>query len=426
MLTAAQIQNILHFNAALASHPALASAIAHHSNDDAESVAIEVFANAAWSAITEPGDEFAGSLRQAFGAAQALAFVVRGDEVGSWLKHLENVGLADSLANTFGSLPVTIAESLDRWRPRISQNRVVGLLDVAAAQKIQLVTSSSQYWPSNLNDLEAAAPSLLWVRGAASAMNRLNRSWALVGSRVATNYGIEATSMLVQGLADADFALVSGGAFGIDAAAHRASLALGAPTVAVMAGGLDRLYPRSNEQLFERILEKDVIVSEVTPGTSPTKWRFLQRNRIIAALSQGTCVVEAGYRSGAINTANHAVGLGRAVGAVPGSVFAPTSAGTNRLIVEQKAQLVTSASDLIAMVESASGSDILTFDFQESRQAELMPLDTRVYDAIGLGAASPEQICERGGLTAHEARLGLTSLVRLGLVSPRGSKWARA
>ena len=168
-----------------------------------------------------------------------------------------------------------------------------------------------------------------------------------------TNYGEHVTIELVGGLVDRGFAIAAGGAYGIEGTAHRAALANGGKTIAVLAGGVDRFYPSGHETLLTRVVERGAVVSEVAPGTAPTKWRFLQRNRILAALGRTTVVVEAGWRSGSLNTAGHAAALGRPVGAFPGSVTSSASAGAHRLIRESGATLVTDAGDVAALVGAA-------------------------------------------------------------------------
>ena len=405
---------------------------------------IELFASVAWSAITEPGDEFAGYVRKKIGVAKSLSLLINCDDPRQWAFKLLDDDLANVADERFVSLEQTIQESLARWRPRLSLAKVVSLLEVAERLKLVLINSRHSAWPSHLSRLELAEPAMLWLRGSTSALAASARSAALVGSRTASTYGFEATTSLVQGLADTGIAIISGGAFGIDAIAHRAALAVETPTVAVMAGGVDRLYPRTNEILLCAITEHGAVVSEVAPGTSPTKWRFLQRNRIIAALSSATVVVEAGYRSGAINTANHANALNLSVGAVPGSIFSATSAGCHRLISDGKAQVVTSASDVLELIRSNSGegsfgeiyealgnsstkdSGLTTERFEHARISALLPLDLRVYDAIGFGRLTLDEICLSAGLTSSEAMQALGSLTLLGLVSSADARWARA
>ena len=162
------------------------------------------------------------------------------------------------------------------------------------------------------------APLALWIRGDARHFGRLDRSVALVGARAATGYGEHVAMESAAGLSDRGFVIVSGGAYGIDAAAHRAALASEGVTVAFLAGGVDRLYPAGNSELLRRIASEGVLVAELPPGSAPTRWRFLMRNRLIAAAASATVVVEAGRRSGSLNTAGHAAQMGRPLGAVPG------------------------------------------------------------------------------------------------------------
>ncbi|MBM7050901.1 DNA-processing protein DprA [Rothia sp. ZJ1223] len=215
-----------------------------------------------------------------------------------------------------------------------------------------LCTPEDDDWPQSLNDFGYATPFALWGRGDRNRLNELKeaRSLAVVGSRDISAYGRSATQHLAGELAQAGLTIVSGGAFGIDAVAHTSALATGTsqlPTVALMAGGLDSLYPKHNENLLHQVIEQGLILSEVPMGLAPTRWRFLQRNRLIAGLSRGTIIVEARWRSGALNTANHTLELGRTVYAVPGSIFSPSSEGCHRLLKDGLATVLTNAQDLI-------------------------------------------------------------------------------
>ena len=180
------------------------------------------------------------------------------------------------------------------------------------------------------------------------------RAIAIVGSRSSTAYGEHVAATLSAGVADAGWTVVSGGAYGIDARVHRAALAADGATVAVMAGGVDRLYPLGNADLLARVLETGAIVAEQPPGFPPHRSRFLTRNRIIAAAA-ATVVVEAAHRSGALSTAHHAAELGRPVGAVPGPVTSASSAGCHRLI-RNGAVCVTSPDDVLEMVTPLDAS----------------------------------------------------------------------
>jgi DNA processing protein len=380
---------------------------------------LALFSAVAWSILTEPGDQFAGWLRRALGSAQALALLVGGTNRNQWLGALSDAGGHDEAIELFGNLEETLQDSLARWLPRLSMSSVFNSLDAAAGIGVKLVDEQHEHWPSQLNDLQLAAPSVLWLRGNSERLLSTAKSWAVVGCRTPTSYGFDVTTALVQGLAEHNFAVVSGGAFGIDAIAHKTALVVDTPTIAVMAGGIDRLYPRTNEPLLQQIIAEGAVLSEVAISTAPTKWRFLQRNRIIAALSAGTVVVEAGIRSGAINTANHAGLLGRPVAAVPGSILSAKSQGTNKLIADSKAMLVNSTKDLV---------DIFSGGMTEAEPSanSLSPLETRALDAIGFGQATKEQIGTVAGLTTGETNLALQQLLMKGAVFQRDGSFARA
>jgi len=380
---------------------------------------LELFSAVTWSILTEPGDQFSGFIRRTLGSSTALALLVRGASRSEWFGTLAESGCRDEATELFGNLDETLSDSLSRWLPRLSKSSVTNCLDVAARIGVKLIDEQHEHWPLQLNDLQFSTPSVLWLRGKSETLLSTPRSWAVVGCRTPTSYGFDVTTSLVQGLAEHDFAIVSGGAFGIDAIAHRAALVVETPTVAVMAGGIDRLYPRSNEPLLQQIISEGAVLSEVAISTAPTKWRFLQRNRVIAALSAGTVVVEAGIRSGAINTANHAILLGRPIGAVPGSVLSAKSQGTNKLIADSKADLVSGSKDLV---------DIYFGGMPEAERSEgsLSPLETRALDAIGFGDVSREQICTAAGLTTGEANLALQQLLMKGAVFQRDGSFARA
>jgi DNA processing protein len=212
-------------------------------------------------------------------------------------------------------------------------------------------------------------------------------------------------------------AIVSGGAVGVDALAHEQAMNLGALTVAVMAGGLDRLYPSQNQELFQRIQKSGLLISEVAPGVSPTKWRFLQRNRLIAALSQATVVIEAGVRSGTINTVHHANDIGRPVGAIPGPITSVRSAGCHELIKEGKAQLISIPRDLDDLIGST--------DYFEQPIKSLGAWEIRALDSIGNSVSSIEEISKIAGLARYEAELALTKLAKQGLVALTSNGWTK-
>lgn len=205
-----------------------------------------------------------------------------------------------------------------------------------------IITPESLEWPPSLNDLETP-PVLLVVKGEPRALSL--RSLAIVGTRNPTPYGLRIASEFAAGFVDREWAIVSGGAYGIDSAAHKGALVAEGMTIAVTASGIDSPYPAGNERLFDEIAESGAIATEYLPGVGARPHRFLVRNRIIAALSRGTLVVEAAFRSGSLRTARDASDLLRPVMAIPGPINSPTSDGCHRLIGERSAELVTSIAD---------------------------------------------------------------------------------
>ena len=203
-------------------------------------------------------------------------------------------------------------------------------------------------WPSALDDLGDRRPYVLWTRGTTSFLTRpLDDLVTITGARASTSYGEHVAGQLASDLASAERIIVAGGAYGIEGAAHRAALASGGDTIAVVANGVDRPYPMGHRELLERVADLGLMVSEVPPGAVPTRHRFIARTRLMAALSAATVVVEAGARSGSMKVAQFAHDLGRNVRAVPGPVTSATSVGPHRLVREGNATLVTCAEDVL-------------------------------------------------------------------------------
>lgn len=329
------------------------SATAGGHTRDAETEYIETFARAAWSAIVEPGDSAAHELITLLGAPAALTALVRDEPVAYWSAVLLNHHEEDRDPTATRD---HVERALGRWRPRIAADRVLDILDRADRTDTVIIGPSDPQWPLALNDLGAHAPLCLWVRGNLDTLGASANSVSLVGARASSRYGENVTLEIASGLVDRGYAIVSGAAYGIDAVAHRATLASHGQTVAVLAGGADRPYPAGHTALLSRIFRDGVVISEVPNGTSPTRWRFLQRNRLIAALSRGTVVMEAGWRSGSLNTAGHAATLGRPLGAVPGPVTNASSAGCHRLVREYGAQLITDVDTVVELIEPLTAS----------------------------------------------------------------------
>lgn len=215
------------------------------------------------------------------------------------------------------------------------------------------LTPEDLEWPTQLNDL-ASAPIGVIVKGRVECLSQ--RSIAIVGTRNPTPYGARIASDFAAGFVDREWLIVSGGAYGIDTQAHKGALIAEGVTIAVIASGIDINYPAGNERLFAEIADLGAIVSEVMPGTPAFPSRFLTRNRIIAALSKSTLVVEAAFRSGSLRTARDAAELLRPVMAIPGPINSPTSEGTHRLIGERAAEIVTSVADAIELISSLEDS----------------------------------------------------------------------
>jgi len=211
------------------------------------------------------------------------------------------------------------------------------------------LTPQSPEWPAALNDL-SAIPFGLVVKGDLSAL--ADRSLAIVGTRNPTPYGIRIAGDFAAGFVDREWSIVSGGAYGIDSAAHKGALIAEGRTIAVLAAGIDVAYPAGNARLFAEIAENGALVSEVLPGAHAIPSRFLTRNRLIAALSEATLVVEAAFRSGSLRTARDAAELMRPVMAIPGPINAPTSEGCHRLIGERAAEIVTSVADAVELISA--------------------------------------------------------------------------
>jgi len=370
----------------------------------------ERFARAALGHLGEPGDGVLGALVAALGASATLAALVE-------RRPAESVH-AEARAAGCALTPAETAAGIARWSPRLSAGRVLTTLTRSARFGMRIVQPGDTAWPDGLDDLGAHAPLLLWVRGEPERLTALARSIALVGARAATGYGEHVAMESSAGLVDRGFAVVSGAAFGIDGAAHRAAIAAGGVTVAAMAGGLDRCSPSGHQTLFDRIIDTGAVVAEVPLGTPPTRHRFLQRNRIIAALAGATVVLEAAYRSGSLNTAGHAAALGRPLGAVPGPVTSSTSAGCHRLIRDYGAELVTSADEMAAL----AGDPEASAPHERGPSSE----EIRVLDALApRSARDADDVARRAGLSLAGAQAALGALELEGLAARGERGWVR-
>jgi DNA processing protein len=307
-------------------------------------------------------------------------------------------------------------------------------LDRAARRGIRFVIPGDREWPAGLDDLAAPPPIHgrggpplgLWVRGPLS-LEALGGAVAVVGSRSATTYGTQVAGDLAAGVGRAGLAVVSGAAFGIDQAAHRGALGAGAGTVAVLACGVDRAYPASHRALLDHLAEHHAVVAETPPGCAPTKLRFLARNRMIAALSVGTVVVEAAVRSGALNTATWAEQLHRTVMGVPGPVTSEPSEGVHELLRGGGATLVTRADDVLELVGRA-GEHLTEPRRAPVRDRDRLPRrDQQVLDAVPvLRPAATEAIARTSGIGVAEVGGCLERLEGRSLVVATAGGWRLA
>ncbi|MDR2565772.1 MAG: DNA-processing protein DprA [Bifidobacteriaceae bacterium] len=436
-------------------------------------------ARAAWSRIAEPADRQAGALVQAVGPSAALRWLAgappeRGRD--GWLDGIGRAGLDREAAQRgagppngpdgigqagldreaarrgegapdgpdggrfpdapelFGWSEATgggLARARERWRVRLEDLDPRRELHALAQLGGTLITPETAGWPTGLADLGPEAPFCLWVRGAEGAAARLDQlltpAAAVVGARASTSYGEVVTVGLAGDLVARGVAIVSGGAFGIDAAAHRAALAQGGFTVAVMAGGVDRFYPAGNDGLLKAVAQEGAVVSELPPGAAPRRERFLARNRLIAAMALVTVVTEAGWRSGSQRTAAVAAELLRPVAAVPGPVTAASSAGCHRLIRQGVATLVTGA-DEVRELMAPLGLVTLAEPVGEAGPLDgLPPADRQVLDSLPVRrGATLTALVAASGLSTPQTMAALSRLERAGRAVQSDGGWRKA
>ncbi|TFV46541.1 DNA-processing protein DprA [Blastococcus sp. TF02A-35] len=383
------------------------------------------------------------------GVRRARAWLSRAVEPGTvdlW-RYVEDVGPVEAVrCLRSGAAPAGVRALVGT---RVEQESSLADLRLAERCGARLVVPEDDEWPAyRLHALTLAAvdepldrrsqtdrtralvpPTALWVRGAARLDEVVERSVGVVGSRAATAYGEHVAGELGHQLGQRGWTVVSGGAFGIDGAAHRGALAAGAPTVAVLSCGVDRPYPAGNSALFHRIAETGLLVSEWPPGCAPLRHRFLVRNRLIAALTRGTVVVEAAARSGAQATALRAQKLGRPVLVVPGPVTSALSVGCHELLRDEQlgARLVTSAAQVVEAVGSI-GSDLAApVERPASPRDGLSDLAIRVLDAcpVRTGVA-PERLAAVAGCEVLEVLRVLPALELAELVQWTGTGWRLA
>ncbi|WP_242901422.1 DNA-processing protein DprA [Actinomadura terrae] len=349
-------------------------------------------ARAALTAIAEPGDAFLNRILDHSGAEKALDVI-------------RTTRLPDDLTVTAKEF-----QRLDQWRVRLAT--IDPDQDLAVCDRFggRLICPGDPEWPTTLDDLADNRPYALWLRGPENLRYACLRSVAIVGSRAASPYGLRVAADLASDLADQGWTVISGGALGIDAAAHRGALAADGPTIAIFANGVDVPYPASNEGLFAEMAKRSLLVSESPPGAPPNRLRFLIRNRVIAALSRGSLIVEAEARSGALNTATWARKLGRVVMAVPGPITSRASVGAHKLLREEGTILVTRPEEVIEAV-GLIGTDLAPPPHTPVLPRDrLEPLTRSVLEAMPTrGSTGPSQLAAKVGVGPHivNAKLGL-------------------
>nr|WP_244291501.1 DNA-processing protein DprA [Streptomyces subrutilus] len=360
-----------------------------------------MLARAALTRVLEPGDE-------------------RG---GGWLREYGAVGLMRMLTGTEARAPAGGgAERLAGYRRRAASADPRRDLAAAAGSGSRFVCPGSAEWPTQLDDLGDARPVGLWLRGRPNLRTWALRSVAVVGARACTPYGAHMAQTLAAGLAERGWVVVSGAAYGIDGAAHRGALASGGATAAVLACGVDVAYPRGHAELLGRVAGQGLVLGELPPGSHPTPSRFVLRNRVIAALTRGTVVVEAAHRSGSLVTARRAQELGRFTMGIPGPATSGLSAGVHELL-RGEAVLVSDAAEVVELVGSIG-------ELAPERRGPVLARDLldretgRVLDALPAGRpVQAEELARACGNGADEVIGRLYELHSLGFVERQGDGW---
>ena len=342
-----------------------------------------------------------------------------------------------------GDIPVKSLRSAVRARTAAGDARELAekALDRADRLGARIVVPADEEWPTRVDDLatleldvggkinqDTRPPLCIWARGPWSLRTAFERSVAVVGARAATPYGIHVTSEIGFGLAEREWTVVSGGAFGIDSAAHRAALAASGLTVAVLAGGLDRPYPNGNAAMFERIGETGLLITEWPPGSDPLRHRFLIRNRVIAAATTGTVLVEAAARSGAVQTMSRVLALNRTAMIVPGPVTSAMSVGCHEMLRNYPyARVVTGLPHVLEEV-GRIGEYLADPPRGPQHARDELDEDSRlVLEAVPLrGTAAPEQLAAEAGVSLRTALRRLSLLELAGLVVRRDGGFALA
>ncbi|WP_369777769.1 DNA-processing protein DprA [Streptomyces sp. R33] len=363
----------------------------------------ELLARAALTRVLEPGDEHGGRWLREHGAVGLIRMLTGPDSEAAALAGVGEQRLAGY-----------------RRRAALADPR----RDLAAAARSggRFICPGSAQWPTQLDDLGDARPVGLWLRGRPDLRTWALRSVAVVGARACTPYGAHMAQTLAAGLAERGWVVVSGAAYGVDAAAHRGALASGGATAAVLACGVDVAYPRGHAGLLGRIADQGLVLGELPPGSHPTPSRFVLRNRVIAALTRGTVVVEAAHRSGSLVTARRAQQLGRFTMGIPGPATSGLSGGVHELL-RGEAVLVTDAAEVVELV---GGMGELAPERRGPVLArDLLHRDTaRVLEALPAGRlVHADEVALAAGTGTDEVIGRLYELHSLGFVERQGEGW---
>ncbi|MGK5678717.1 DNA-processing protein DprA [Actinoplanes sp. URMC 104] len=363
--------------------------------------------------LAEPGNRTVWSLVQRDGAVATLTRLLRGDLPDGGLR-------AGVLAKAATLDPRRLADLTLRRAERLGA-RIVVPSDEEWPARVESLATLSLDAPRQV-DRDVRPPLCFWVRGPWPLGEALERSVAVVGARAASGYGTHVTTEIAYGLAAHGWTVVSGGAYGIDSAAHRAAMAAGGRTVAVLACGVDRPYPVGNSAMFEQIAESGLLISEWPPGSEPLKHRFLIRNRVIAAATAGTVLVEAAARSGAIQTMGRVLALRRPAMVVPGPVTSAMSVGCHELLRERPdATLVTGLAQVLETVGRIGEYPADPPRGPEHRRDALDDESALLLEAVPRrGTATPEELAAKAGLDLRTVLRRLSLLELTGLVERRG------
>jgi DNA processing protein len=369
----------------------------------------DLLARVALTMVAEPGNRTVWSMVAEGGAPATLDRVVRGDIPDSALR-------AAVLARTAAGDPRRRAEAALRRGERLGARILIPTDDewpsgVAALAALELDTGG------RINQ-DTRPPLCVWVRGARPLGPALEKSVAVVGARAATSYGVHVTTEIAFGLAERDWTVVSGGAFGIDSAAHRATLAADGLTVAVLACGVDRPYPTGNANMFEQIADRGLLISEWPPGSEPLRHRFLIRNRVIAAATRGCVVVEAAARSGATQTMNRVLSLNRVAMVVPGPVTSAMSVGCHEILrANPQARLVTGLAQVLDEVGRIGEFMTETPRGREHRRDALDEDSKLILEAVPpRGTTTADELAAQAGLGVRTVLRRLSLLELAGLI----------